>query len=208
MNPVTRNFWITASLLALTIGASKLTERRVVDSLAAPLGSIPHVIDGWVLSKTEALDARALQVLLPTSYLSRIYEKHGRQLAVFVAYYAVQRAGENMHSPKNCLPGSGWDIWRQDSTLIQFQGQPTRINKYSIERVTEHSLMFYWYQSKKRIIASEFMGKMMLVRDSLVDGHTAGVIARITVADTPQDEADGKLFAAHLALELQRCFGR
>lgn len=208
MNPITRNFWITASLLVLTLGASKLTERRIVDKLAAPLESIPEQMNGWSVSKTETLDSRTLQILTPTSYLSRVYEKDHRQLGLFVAYYAVQRAGENMHSPKNCLPGSGWDIWRQDSTAVQVQDQPTQINKYSIARVGEHELMFYWYQSKKRIIASELFGKMMLVRDSLVDGNTSGLIARITVADTAQDEAEAKTFATSLIRELQRCFGR
>lgn len=208
MNSTTRNFWIAVFLLVLTITASKLTQRRVVESLAAPLESIPAAIDGWSVLKTETLDTRTLQVLLPTSYLSRLYGKDGRQLGLFIAYYAVQRAGENMHSPKNCLPGSGWDIWRQDSTTIQVLGHPTAINKYSIQRLGQRSLVFYWYQSKQRVIASEALGKLMLVRDSLVDGHTAGVLARVTVSDTGPDAADGEAFAAHVVRELQRCFGR
>jgi EpsI family protein len=208
MNSSTRNFWIAVLLLVLTIAASKLTERRIVESLAAPLESIPQAIDGWSLLKTETLDTRTLQVLMPTSYLSRIYGKDGRQLGVFVAYYAVQRAGETMHSPKNCLPGSGWEIWRQDSTTVQVQGQPKRINKYSIQRLGQRSLVFYWYQSKERVIASEALGKIMLVRDSLVDGLTGGVLARVTVSDTGLDATDGEAFAAHLVRDIQRCFGR
>jgi EpsI family protein len=208
MNSTTRNFWIAVFLLVLTIAASKLTERRVVESLAAPLESIPQAIDGWSVLKSEILDTRTLQVLMPTSYLSRMYGKDGRQLGVFVAYYAVQRAGETMHSPKNCLPGSGWEIWRQDSTTVQVQGHPTRINKYSIQHLDQRSLVFYWYQSKERIIASEALGKIMLVRDSLVGGHTGGVLARVTVSDTGPDAADGEAFAAHLVRDLQRCFGR
>jgi EpsI family protein len=208
MNSSTRNFWIAVLLLVLTIAASKLTERRIVESLAAPLESIPQAIDGWSILKTETLDTRTLQVLMPTSYLSRIYGKDGRQLGVFVAYYAVQRAGETMHSPKNCLPGSGWEIWRQDSTTVQVQGQPKRINKYSIQRLGQRSLVFYWYQSKERVIASEALGKIMLVRDSLVDGLTGGVLARVTVSDTGLDATDGEAFAAHLVRDIQRCFGR
>jgi len=159
MTPATRTFWIAALLLISTIGASKLSQRRFTDSLVAPLDTIPGKLDGWVVSKTEALDARTLEVLLPTSYLARTYEKDNRQLGLFVAYYAVQRAGENMHSPKNCLPGSGWDILRQDSAAIELQGRPVTINKYSIQRLQEHQLVFYWYQSRTRIFASEVFGK-------------------------------------------------
>ena len=207
MNATTRNFWIAALLLSLTIAASKLTNRRVIANLAAPLESIPSVIDGWSVLKTEALDPRTLQVLLPTSYISRVYTKNGRQLGLFIAYYSVQRAGETMHSPKNCLPGSGWEILRQDSTSVPVQGCPTRINKYSIQRTGQRSLVFYWYQSKDRVIASEALGKVMLVRDSLMDGNTGGLLARVTVSDSGPDAADGEAFATQIIRELKRCFG-
>jgi EpsI family protein len=207
MNATTRNFWIAALLLSLTIAASKLTDRRVVANLAAPLESIPSVIDGWSLLKTETLDSRTLQVLAPTNYVSRLYTRNGRQLGLFIAYYAVQRAGESMHSPKNCLPGSGWEIWRQESASVPVEGRPTRINKYSIQRTGERSLVYYWYQSKERVIASEALGKIMLVRDALLDGHTGGLLARVTVPDTSPDSADGEVFAAQMIRELKRCFG-
>src|SRR5579883_792430 len=202
-----RNLWLIVSLLVVTLGVSKLTERRFADSLATPLEDISQNIAGWSLLKAETLDERTLDILRPTSYLARVYQKNGKQLDLFIAYYAAQRAGENMHSPKNCLPGSGWDISRQGSTTIDVQGQPTRINAYAIQRVTDHALVLYWYQSKERILASEFMGKIMLVRDSIVHGHTAGLIARITVPDNPGDTVEAKVFASRLAAELQHCFG-
>ena len=34
--------------------------------------------------------------------------------------------------------------------------------------------VFYWYQSKDRIVADEYVGKILLIRDTVVDGHTAG----------------------------------
>src|ERR1039457_4686168 len=100
MNSTTRNFWIAVFLLVLTIAASKLTERRVVESLAAPLDSIPQAIDGWSVLKAETLDTRTLQVLMPTSYLSRMYGKDGRQLGVFIAYYRSEerRVGKECRS--------------------------------------------------------------------------------------------------------------
>ncbi len=208
MSRIKVNFWITAFLLVLTISASKLTERRSVDSLAAPLESIPQTIDGWSLSKTETLNARTLQVLTPTSYISRVYEKDHLELQLFVAYYAVQRAGENMHSPKNCLPGSGWDIWRQESAMIPVGTSAVKVNRYSIQNSGQRMLMFYWYQSGQRIIANEYLGKILLVRDALVDGHTAGSIVRLSLPDLPASNEAGMKFASSLIPEVQRCFGR
>src|SRR6266436_2191506 len=112
------SFWLTALLLTLTITASTFSERRSATALVAPLESIPTSIDGWSVLKTETLDQPTLRVLTPTSYVSRLYGKGNQKLDAFVAFYAMQRAGESMHSPKNCLPGGGWEIWRQDSMTI------------------------------------------------------------------------------------------
>jgi EpsI family protein len=208
MKPTTRNFWLTAGLLALTVAAAQLNQRRTPDSLAASLESIPARMDGWQMSHSDTLDAHVLEVLVPTSYLARTYTKAGRQVQVFVAFYAMQRAGENMHSPKNCLPGSGWEIWKQDSLSLQVEGRPTPVNQLSIQNSGKRELVFYWYQNKRRVVASEAMGKMLLVRDGLVEGRTSGSIARVMVPDTPEDAANGAAFAKCLMVELQRCFGR
>jgi EpsI family protein len=178
----------------------------MVESLAAPLETIPQQLGDWSMASSQVLDGRTLSILTPSSYLSRTYRLNNRKLDMFVAYYSVQRAGENMHSPKNCLPGSGWEIWRQDTILVPVDGRMTRINKYSIQRLGHKSLVFYWYQSSKRVIASELLGKVLLVRDSLVDGRTAGAIARVTVPDTERDAEAAAAFSAQLIRELQRCF--
>jgi EpsI family protein len=113
-----------------------------------------------------------------------------------------------MHSPKNCLPGSGWEIWKYDSAWIQTNTGKVKINKYSIENSGQRSLVFYWYQSKSRIIASEYLGKILLVQDALMDGRTAGSIVRIIVADVPGAAEEGASFAAKVIPQVQRCFGR
>jgi hypothetical protein len=37
-------------------------------------------------------------------------------------------------------------------------------------------LMFYWYQSRNRIVANEYLGKILLAKDTLLTGRTAGSI--------------------------------
>jgi EpsI family protein len=154
------------------------------------------------------LGARVLKVLLPTSYLARTYQKGDQQLGLFVAFYAQQHAGESMHSPKHCLPGSGWEIWNYDSVLIPVAGRQVRVNKYSIDHTGQRMLMFYWYQSRQRIIASEYLGKLLLVRDALVDGRTAGSIVRITIPDAAGASDEAITFASGLIPQVERCFGR
>ncbi len=208
MKRIVRQFLITVLLLSATLVASRLSERRRSEYLAQPLENIDRQVAGWRAISDQTLGARVLKVLLPTSYLARTYQKGNRQLGLWIAFYAQQRAGEAMHSPKACLPGGGWEIWNYDSALIPVAGRQVRVNKYSIDNSGQRMLMFYWYQSRQRIIASEYLGKLLLVRDALVDGRTAGSIVRITIPDAAGASDEAVSFASGLIPQVDRCFGR
>ena len=59
-----------------------------------------------------------VQVLTPTSYLMRDYRKNNATAQLFVVFYALQRAGETMHSPKACLPGAGWEFTQKGMRIV------------------------------------------------------------------------------------------
>jgi EpsI family protein len=194
------------TLLAGTLAFSAMAGRRRADTLALPLSTIPDQLAGWVSIGDRPLSDNVLGKLTPTSYLSRTYQKGGRQLGVFIAYYAQQRAGESMHSPKHCLPGSGWEIWDYGSAIVPVSAGGVRINRYSVHNGGVRALVLYWYQSRQRVIASEYVGKILLVRDALVDGNTAGSIVKITSADTPEALTDALEFASQLMPRVKSCF--
>src|SRR5512138_2316942 len=158
-------FVTTTVLLAGTVVLSGLTARRIPEVLPVPLDQVSPQISGWTMSEEHKLPSRTLRALDASEYLSRTYRKDAVDLDLFIAFYAQQRAGESMHSPKHCLPGAGWEIWQHDSALVPVAGQQIRINKYSIQNSGTRMLMFYWYQSKNRIVASEYLGKVLLARD-------------------------------------------
>src|SRR6476469_4279378 len=155
-------FAVTTALLAGTLMISGLTARRIAEPLATPLDSIDPQIAGWTAAGDQTLDAPTLRALDATSYLSRKYRKGDSQLDVFVAFYAQQRAGESMHSPKHCLPGAGWEIWNYQTADIPVDGQTFKVNEYSISHEGMRMQMFYWYQSRSRIVASEYLAKVLL----------------------------------------------
>jgi len=207
MKKVSWRYVAIVLMLLLTLAGYGLSERREPEYLARPLETIDKQITGWTMTGDEPLGERVLERLQLTSYISRIYEKQGTKLGLFIAFYAQQRAGESMHSPKHCLPGSGWEIWKHDSAMIPVNGSQVQINQYSIQNSGQRMLVFYWYQSKRRIIASEYMGKILLAKDALVDGRTAGSLVRITLPDTATAPAEARAFASLLIPEVQRCFG-
>jgi EpsI family protein len=198
----------TLVLLATTLAASKLTAHRRSDALAQPLDHISHEIEGFIGTENPPLSEGVLAQLKCSSYLSRTYVKNGLHADLFIAYYAEQRAGESMHSPKHCLPGSGWEIWDYGSTDIPAGGRDFKVNKYSIENSGDRRLVLYWYQSKGRIIASEYLGKVLLARDALFQNSTAGSIVRIIVPDQPGALEYARRFASELIPQVQHSFGQ
>ena len=201
-------YTVTVLLLSATLAGYALSERRKPDFLIQPLETIDQQIAGWQMTGVEPLTDGVLGRLQLTSYVSRQYDKHGTHLGLFIAFYSQQRAGESMHSPKHCLPGSGWEIWKHDSALVPVGGRQVEINQYSIQNAGQRMLVFYWYQSKRRIIKSEYMGKILLAKDALFEGRTAGSLVRITLPDTPSAPAEATAFASILIPQVQRCFGR
>jgi len=198
----------TTGILVGTLITSGLTGRRVPQPLALSLERIDSNILGWSVFEEHTLPSTTLHALDATSYLSRGYRKGEQVLDLFIAFYAQQRAGESMHSPKHCLPGSDWEIWQQGSAFVTVNGKRLEINRYRIENLGDREFMFYWYQSRQRIVASEYLGKLLLARDTLVSGQTAGSIVRILLPDAPGASEGGLAFAAKLIPEVWRCFGR
>ena len=169
----------TVLMLAATLTATKLTAERHPEPLTRPLDMISRSLTGFTAVDNPPLDQYTLAALRPTSYLVRTYTKGSLGADLFIAFYAEQRAGESMHSPKHCLPGSGWEIWNYGALDVPVEGRVARINQYSISQAAERREVLYWYQSKTRIIASEYLGKLLLARDTMLSGQTAGSIVRM-----------------------------
>lgn len=199
-------FTCTIALLTATVVSSALTARRVPEMLSLPLEEVGNEIVGWQASHDNDLPKGTLHALSATEVLSRTYRRGSTELEVFVAYYAQQRAGESMHSPKHCLPGAGWEIWKHDSATVSIDGRELSVNKYSIQNHGTRMLMFYWYQSKDRVFASEYVGKLMLARDTLLTGRTGGSIVRVLLPDAPGSAEQGVAFVSELIPRVHRCF--
>lgn len=198
---------VVSLTLTATVAASRVTAHRKTDSLTAPLNTIPETLAGFKGVERPPLNDNVERALNATSYLSRLYEGQGTHADLFIAYYAQQRAGESMHSPKHCLPGSGWEIWQYRTVEIPAGPSKVTINKYSISHTSERKVMLYWYQSKERVFASEFLGKLLLARDALLRNSTAAAIVRVIVPDNAEAVQKGEEIASEAVLQMRRCFG-
>ena len=164
-----------------------------------PLAEFPRQLGNWKAVSDGAMDADTLAVLKADDYLVRTYRNGDRETAgLFIAYYRAQHAGESMHSPKNCMPGSGWQPVQNDRVSLGTGpgGRPIWVNRYIVEKDRQRTLSLYWYQENGRTIASEYWGKIYMVWDTFRTGRRDGAIIRVNVPMTTRDDGATALSAA------------
>lgn len=175
---------IVSATLVLFLGLRIWVSATPPPPARESLSSFPKQFGEWTMLQEQVLDAKIGGVLAADDYVMRSYKgSTGVPIDFFVAYYRVQKAGESMHSPKNCLPGWGWQIMKMDRVALNPEdvNNPAMINRYLVEKNGERALVFYWYQANGRMIASEYWGKVYLVWDALRTGRRDGAIVRFVV---------------------------
>jgi EpsI family protein len=205
MNSSAKLFVFTAALLAATWAAAILSGNRAPEPLAQPLESIPRQLGPWTGATDRPLDQATEDVLRATSYLSRSYQRDGLSLDFFTAFYALQEAGETMHSPRNCLPGGGWEVWRHDTAELTVDGKTVTLNEYGVQNGRSRMIVLYWYQTPERIVASEYYAKLCLVWDAVMSSRTSGSIVRIVAPDHPGALEAALDLAGAIIPEVQKC---
>jgi EpsI family protein len=150
--------------------------------LQAPLQSVvPLEIAGFVGQDIE-MGEPELRVAGVTSYLMRDYEPDSAEadsawFSLYVGYYDRQTRGRTIHSPKNCLPGGGWEALTSREVMIG----PATANRYLLQKGNQQVLVLYWYQGRGRVQANEYLVKWDLLRDAALRQRSEEALVRIVV---------------------------
>lgn len=157
------------------------------------LAGLPYTIGSWTGSAVP-LDVDTLKVVGVTDYANRDYiSPADLPVSLYVGYYASQRTGDTIHSPKNCLPGSGWDpIYAGFATVPVGDNDTIKVNKYVIAQGLEKQLVFYWYQGRGRVVASEYWGKFWMIHDAITRNRTDGALVRVITPIEGDDVAQAQ----------------
>jgi EpsI family protein len=151
------------------------------------LATTPVSLQGWQ-GRDVALDDDVLAQLGVDDYINRRYmAADAPPVALYVGYYASQRQGDTIHSPQNCLPGAGWRPVSAERATVDLGGRTIPVNRFIIQKGLDRQAVFYWYQGRSRVVASEFANKAWLMLDAARLRRTDGGLVRaITpVASTP-----------------------
>jgi len=194
--------WVTAGVLLCAFVLLQTMSHGEALVARQPLRDLPYALGAWTGAE-QPLDQQVVQAVGVSDYANRIYSHLAESpVQLYVGYYASQRTGDTIHSPKNCLPGSGWDpIQSGYATISVPTGRDIVVNEYVIAQDQDKELVFYWYQGRGRVIASEYVGKFWMVADAISRNRTDGALVRvITPMNDGEDRARARLTSFTQAL--------
>jgi EpsI family protein len=184
--------------LSLLVGALLVLQLRSSGE-AVPirknLDSFPTTVGGWQAREGVLLELDTLNVLKAKDYLMRRdQDPSGKSLALFIAYWDSQRKGAQPHSPRNCLPGGGWEPLEASRVTIPLPPPmaPITVNRFLIQKDRDQQVVFYWYQSQGKAIAGEMAARVEMIKTSILRHRTDGALVRVSspVYGSVQDTSD------------------
>lgn len=182
---------IASSLMIFTAVFLNYIDHSEVVHPNKPFSTFPKQIGEWK-GIEQRFDDEIYKVLgVDDSYLATYRAPDGREVQLYIGFYQSQREGDLIHSPKNCMPGAGWKI--VSSAIEELDVSNTDYNKietirFKLKNGIHESAVLYWFQSRGRIISSEYFQKIYLVIDSITRQRTDGSFVRLIAPIQNGDE--------------------
>lgn len=193
--------WIPAIVLLVgfVLNSTLVARRAGATQLIGPLPSVAMTVLG-VGGRDIEVGADEARVAGFSEYLLREYTPPDRPLfTVYVGFYDEQRQGKTIHSPKNCLPGAGWDPVGQSVVELDTPKGRVSVNRYELVNEQARAIVYYWYQGRDRVAHNEYRVKFELLRDAAMHGRTEEALVRIVVPVVNNDVAAADAVAMEVA---------
>jgi exosortase D (VPLPA-CTERM-specific) len=185
-------------MIAVASMPALLPQKKILTPPREQFALFPLELQEWK-GQHQRMDVVYRNALPWSDYLLANYFKPGGgYVNVFVPYFPSLYEDSYTHNPAVCLPGNGWVIEEEgtkDLPVQRAQGKVgIRINRLIATIDGKKHVVYYWFQHKGRIIASQNMVKPVLLWNSLMEGRTDGALVRLTigmdsVSDMPAADA-------------------
>lgn len=175
------------------------------------LSKFPHTIGGYALSNSFQSSAEVIEMLGVDDYIQYNYIRpDGRRINLYVGYYEAVGVNGGYHSPRNCIPGGGWGIDGIEGRKLDIGidgDTSSTVSEMLIRRGSEYQVVYYWYQNRGRIIASEYWEKIYQVLDAMLKSRRDGTFVRIMASVDGENisatEAEVKFFSEQVMSQLE-----
>jgi EpsI family protein len=180
-------------ILVIQAGASRMLKIDEQKIGLPGLHALPWQLGPWQASGEQSMAPDVTAYLKPDEYILRDYsdQQSGQSINLFVAYFKSLQNVYGPHSPRICLPGSGWLVSSSKIVNIAVPGEPQGIpvNQFTMEQANQRIVVLYWYQNDRDVWAEEFHAKLRLLPDLIryrrSDVSLVRLVAPLQDATTP-----------------------
>jgi len=158
----------------------------------------PRVFSGWRMTQDYPMSESVQKVLMATDTLTRAYEAaDGKTAALYIGYHGGGKNSGEIHSPKNCLPSSGWLEVSTKRRLLDVSGTPINLVQAVYQKGDNKELFLYWFQVQEKTISDEYSLKIAEITNSIFNRRRDASFIRVSLpfgADEQATAATGERF--------------
>jgi len=175
-------FMTVLLMMGATVGIAHTVNFREAIPISKSLRHFPMSVSHWN-GKPDVLEQKFIDWLDFSDYLVADYKNaSGKNVNLYVAYYASQRKGESIHSPSSCLPGGGWVLKQSGKVALPVGGSSAvevQVNRAVIQKGDSKQLIYYWFPMRGRIATRMWEIKILNFWDALIKRRTDGALIRL-----------------------------
>jgi EpsI family protein len=196
-----RHFFAVYALLFLTALYLQL-HRDLGVPMKRSFDGFPSSISQWRMAGESQLSAQVQEVLKASDTLVREYvNAKGEKVQLYIGYHDGGQGTGEIHSPKHCLPGSGWMELSSSRAQLPAGGDKINLVKAVYQKGDDRELFLYWYQVRGKSLSDEYSLKLAEITNSVLHRRRDASFIRISVpfqSDEQKAAAIGETFVSDL----------
>ena len=151
---------------------------------AVSFKAFPMQIGEWQ-GVPEDVTPDVLAILNPQEIISATYtHPSGMKIHLLFDYFSPDGGFGGPHSPRNCLPGSGWSIEQVVDNPIKGFNRTIPAGRFSLLRSGDAMLMDFWYITHFGETASDYQFKLYELLSALTFKPRDVAFVRFVTADS------------------------
>jgi len=131
------------------------------------LSTFPLKLGNWQ-GTVDIVSQATLDMLNPDQLFSATYiNSQGHKVQLFFDYFSSSVSVGGVHSPRNCLPGSGWTILKSEDRIISVGNRSIPASRFYLNLGESKQVMDFWYVTRKGETSNDYTFKLYTMLSSL-----------------------------------------
>ena len=184
-------FFITILIMFTAVGLYVNLHQDLQVPVRKSFDQFPTTVSGWRMVAEYSMSDSIQKVLKATDTISRQYvDTDGKSVSLYIGYHGGGKGSGAIHSPKNCLPGSGWfEISTKKSELV-LSGETIHLVHSAYQKGSSKEMFVYWFQARNKTLNDEYSLKLAEITNSVLYRRRDTAFIRISVPfETDQQAA-------------------